>query len=649
MAYSIRLGAGLLLIAGLALAACSGPNRSREAQAPQPATNTATATVTATSQPAGTAAPIRTAQPGETTAGKPDYPGIWSIWGSGVSKAGRPWYKGHVIAVGWEEIETADNRFNWTKLDKKIDATASQDLYIMVLVYTGNQNPEWLYATGVPRVETNYKNGSSYAYYVNDNNGDGDGDDRGEFRYYFKRMIAAVAQHLNELNTDKTRASYGKIIGIQGPVGASGDPHPYTVAAQNGAGAGEGWFGAGTPYEIKPAVWDAYQREMFSYYYDQYKNFQPRLHVLLNTGDTREMHDWALANLPGIWIKYGRLGDRYQNNKEWNDPNASSGAWLWETTREFRDGSANRSRSEMDLTNQGWFTEAPAWNMYWTNLWDLHTGMDMHNITNADLENPAYVETFTFFSKYAGYKDPRDSTGVWIALRDGLDVDDTQRFPEQTYGPVEGGKNRQRYLNILDAFKPYGAQQNDLDALNKTSWNALNDVGYRVYPGNYQLWLYQKTPNETSQGLWRVGPADQPYGRFARRFDQASGKKTMYFDIDDRFFFNKPLNGAYPISIRVVYLDQGTGTWALRYDAIDDAQKTAFTVTKTNSGRWKEQTITLSDGYFGNRAPNSSDLVLDSVDSEDDTFHMIELTRATGYRIGVWGDGEARPSATPTP
>jgi hypothetical protein len=78
----------------------------------------------------------------------------------------------------------------------------------------------------------------------------------------------------------------------------------------------------------------------------------------------------------------------------------------------------------------------------------------------------------------------------------------------------------------------------------------------------------------------------------------------------------------------------------LKYDAQDDSQKTAFTVTKTNTGRWLEKVATISDGYFGNRMPNKSDLMLMNLDAEDDTFHMIELTRATGYRTGYFGDAE---------
>ena len=585
-------------------------------------------------------------QAGQLPTSKPDFPGIWGIWGSGVSVEGKPWLKGHVVTVGWDEIELANGQFDWTKLDRKIAKVASQGLYVMTLVYAGDHSPEWIYSTGVPRVQSDIKGGTSYPYYLNDNNGDGDGDDLGEFRFYFKRMIARAAQHVDQLNNDASLPSHHRIVGVQGPVGASGDPQPYERETDDVAGS-NGWFGEGTPYEISRGEWEAYQQEMFLYYYNQYETTNPRIHTLLNIADDKAMYEWGLANLPGVWVKYGRVGDRYQRNRESDNSSASSGSWIWESVREFRNGVAHRSRAEMDLTHLGWFTAAPVWNMYWTNLWDLHTGLDMHNIVKEDLENPAHTETFTFFTRYAGYKDPRDSIGVWVALRDGLDASDTGRFPEHIYGLQLGGKNKERYLKIAEAFGPYGVRQEDPDALNKTSYDALNDVGWRIYSGNYQMWLYQLDPDTTSQGLWRVGPKDQPYGRFARRFDGASDKSTMYFGIDDRFFFERPLDGAYPVTIRVVYLDEGTGQWALQYDARGDIRKTAIVVTKTNSRRWKEQTITVHDGYFGNRGPNKADMMLVSLDGEDDAFHMIEVTRETGFRTAYFGDDGAATSATP--
>jgi hypothetical protein len=557
---------------------------------------------------------------------KPDFAGVWSIWTNNVSAEGRPWLRGQVVTISWDDLEPSDGQYQWDRLEGKVERAASQGLYVMVLVYGGKHTPEWVYQAGVPRVQPDAGGRVSFPYYLNDVNGDGDGDDPGEFRYFFKRMIDAVAGRLDELNADPSRASYGRILAVQGPVGASGDPHPYERASGDRA-ASNGWYGEGTSYEISHEQWDAYQRELFRYYYERYRASRTGIHLLLNIADEPQMYEWGLANLRGIWIKYGRVGDRYQRNREYGDPKASSGSWIWEPLREQVGGVVTRSRAEMDLTDMGWFTAAPLWNMYWTQLWGLHTGLDIHNVLEEDLVNPAFAESFAFFTAYAGYEDPRHSQGAWVALRDGLDAADAERFPEEVYGLVRGGRNARRFHAIVRAFAPFGARQDDPGATIKTSFDALNDVGWRIYPGNYEMWLSQIDPAGSSQGLWRVGPKDQPYGRFARRFDGAAGKTEMRFDIDDRFFDGRPLDGAYPLTIRVIYFDEGRGRWALHYDAQADPDKTAAVVVKSDTGRWKAETVVLADGYFGNRGLGDADLRLVSLDDEDDTFHMIEVTR----------------------
>jgi hypothetical protein len=528
-----------------------------------------------------------------------------------MSKEGKPWYKGQVVTFHWSDIEPSNNRFEWQTMDSQITSTASQGLYVMVLVYTGIHAPSWLYSSGVPEVKTDWQRGSSFPDYLNP-----------QYQAFFKRMVSTVAQHLQTTYPPNIRS---KIIGVQGAVGSSGDATPYRGNVLSGGTA-----------DLPAGDWQAFEKEMFQFIYDAYKASNPPIHVLVNAGSDSALTNWTVTTLPGIWLKTDRIGDRYQNDGETLPGNP--GSFLPPLLRQFQNGLAIRSRSEMDLTDRGWFTEAPMWNIYWTQVWGLHNGQDMHNQLAGDLAKPEYYDAYAFYSKYAGYKDPRDSIGVWVALHDGLDASDTTRFPESQYGPANRN-NTDRYLAISQAYAQWGAQQDDPKGSGKTSWKALNDVGWAIYTGNFQMWLTQIDPNGTSQGLWRQGPKDQYYGRFARRFDHASGKDAMYFDIDDRFF-SQPLNGQYPVTVRVVYLDVGTGRWALKYDAQDDSQKTAFTVTKTNTGRWLEKVATISDGYFGNRMPNKSDLMLMNLDAEDDTFHMIELTRATGYRTGYFGDAE---------
>jgi hypothetical protein len=292
----------------------------------------------------------------------------------------------------------------------------------------------------------------------------------------------------------------------------------------------------------------------------------------------------------------------------------------------------------MDEMFKGWFQEAPVWNMYWLNLWGLHFGLDIFQHGTDAFRDRRHDPGFIFYSRYGGRKDPATSPGAWCALRDGLDAADTERFPVAQFGSGKlqpRAKDQKpgiaRTLKIAEAFAPYGARQGDPEkamtlVMRNRDAKAMNDVGWNIWAGNYQRYLTQFDPNGTSQGYWRVGSKEEPYGRFARGFDVASNKNAMYFDLDDRFY-GKPLAGAEPVKLRVVYFDQGRGAWALKYDAVGQADKSAAEVKNENSGRWKEIVVEVQDANFGNRCPNRCDLMLVNTGRENTLFHMVEVLR----------------------
>ena len=534
-----------------------------------------------------------------TEAGRPDWAGVWGIWGGHrYSTKQYPWLKGSVVSASWSKIEPVNNRFNFSILDKQITTAINNGQYVIYMVYIDTP-PAWVYNSGVPKVHTNRN--KTYPYYVDPN-----------FKQLVKRMWTRVAQHVSTYPMSVRK----KIIGVQVPLGKSGDSGPYSGIPTT------------TKYQISPNEWDEHQKEMIRAWRDIYAETSLDVLPLFNLKD--DPVDWIVnQNFPHM-LKGRNIAQMYQMNAEMQSDH------LRPKLFSKSGGKYIRGRGELDgavKLQAGWFTEAPVWNVYWQGLWVLHSGLDIFNQRMRILDTPAqHWEAFTFVSEHAGYKDPATSRYAWVALRDGLDITDTKRFPEAQYGTYKKPKNSpERYTKIIAAMKPFGARQGDPShqaaGPMKMAANmaALNDVGYNIWPDNYGVFLTQIDANATSQGYWRVGPKNQPYGRFARGFNNSKNKNRLRFNVDDRMFGRKPLAGKERVQVRVVYFDEGTGTWALNYDSTGENNKQAYRVTKTNSGKWKEKIVTLKDANFGNRGPQNSDLSLVNTDALDDIFHMVEV------------------------
>jgi hypothetical protein len=384
---------------------------------------------------------------------------------------------------------------------------------MQLMVWVGPHSPEWIYSAGVPLVRTSetlnprgQTHFTRFPFYLDEN-----------YKLYYHRMIREVAKHVDLLPAGVRR----KIIVIQTAEGSTGDEGGYK----------------GRPldkrYELPEDRWNAFKFETWKLFDSLYRNQQPPIHILANSGNRGEYDEWLRQNMPNWWRKAGNPGHGYQLNNE-----KDMMTFFDPLINHPESGTLVRARSEMDETFKGWFQDAPVWNAYWLNLWALHFGLDIF-VNGADaVTNPAYREGFEFFRDYAGEKDAATSPGAWCALRDGLDAGDRARFPDDKFGtgqfrsgdPAEG---LQRSLNIAKAFERFGALQGDPEkamalVMQNRSAKRMNDVGWNIEAGDYRRYMEQYDPNGTSQGYWRVGSKDQPYGRFARGFDTASGRNAMY-------------------------------------------------------------------------------------------------------------------------
>jgi hypothetical protein len=532
--------------------------------------------------------------------------GIWQDYGAPVSAKTYHVFHGRLVNVNWSDIETSPNNWNWTIFDSDVNQHIADNMPVIILVYTGPNAPNWLYSNGVPQVNATDSSGNVIAYspYYLDSN----------YNNYFKRMITNVSLHIQSY-TSSTR---NLIIGIQGCYGSTGDPIAYKGAVP-------------PQYQISLAQFDSLFKVYSLYYYNQYQALTPPITLLSNpsTADSTETY-WLMHNCPGGWLKCGTFAKGSQINMELDKQ-----SWLYNILNQPQNGRFVMSRSEIlgQQLSAGWWLQDDYKEMFGIMCYCIYWGLDWPDETSTFIANHHYDSAFLFFNKYAGQKIPGLATNAMCALKDALDASDSIRFPSGIYGAVSQ-TNTSRYINIYNAYSSYGAKLEDTAAavnfdLGCLSAAGTNDVGWHLLPGNYERYLHQINANATSAGYWNVDDKDSTviFGRYARGFDIANNKNALYFDVDDNFLRNAPLNGAYPVTIQVTYFDSGYGSWKLCYDAVGDRNKASGKVTCANTGKWKKSKIVLSQANFGNRSVNHSDFYIRNAGTENVIFSTVELSR----------------------
>ena len=530
-----------------------------------------------------------------------------------------PFIKGAADRVKWADIETSPEVYDWSKMDSQIRKAVKGKYYYYFVLWTGPHSPEWIYEQGVPKVAVKGGKGKEYFPYYLDPN----------YINYFHRFIGKLADHIALL----PEADRKVIAFIQPAFGSTGDRQLYK----------------GTPidqkYKISAQQYLKFCSEATKRFYEAFD--KPELkHIRFLFNVDNESNPEVLKGTKGA--KAGEL--LYANWLRQNYPielrkQQFTIAIGYQANGEIKQDTELRPsfyglngkkpefvRGEFSKFGQGGiFQENPVWNYYWTAISTVDRGLDLWEVDYNSVKTGQYDEGFTFASRYSYYKQPQTSPYAFIALRDVLDSADSIRFPEEKYGKAIQS-NVERVNKIESEFNKYGAKVGDLHAATSLSGSnylfdarAMNDVGFELIARNYNRFITQIDANETSVGLWRVGPTNQPYGRYARGFENSSGRNRMYFDLDDNFLLT---DDKEKITLKIIYLDNGIGKFSVRYDSSSDSDKIAINIIKANSGRWVSKTITIADGAFANKGPRNSDFSLVNEDNEDDVFHMIEIMKS---------------------
>lgn len=548
-----------------------------------------------------------------------DYAGIpegacgvytWGGWRGNESNMREllPNVRGLPIVMKWRQLEPEDGVYLFDEdLGNLLRNASEGDFYTFLMVWVGPACPEWLYEKGVPEVFTDRTvnalgqptDDNLYPYYFD-----------AIYKEHFFRLIGKLGDYVNAL-PDELRK---RITYIQSAEGSTGDGQPYKGKALD------------KQYDIGREDWGRFRIETWKVLKRHFQDGAKRPIPLLVNNDANKGAEieWLLKNQRVIATKQGMFSHGYHIS----DGKRRLDEWLEVCATAAALGKGTFTRGEMDaeLNVMGWSSRNVPQALYWSALYALHCGLDHWNVPykacKVDENQPAFI----FFNKYAGKRDAATANSAFCALRQGLDAADTDAFPEEEFGKAKK-QNIERYLKIAGSFASYGAYQGDPPKacgggmLNRKR-DDYNDAGWGILAGNYERFLSQIEPDETSVGWWHKGPPDHIYSRFARGFERRSGKTVMSFRLDPNFFAN--LKAAHDVRVRIVYLDEGNGSWALKYH-VGKGERLAATVQCKNTGLWTEKELLLRDAVFNKRLPKGADLMLEHIKGDDMVFHLVEI------------------------
>jgi len=523
--------------------------------------------------------------------------------------------KGIADRISWSDTEPNDSVYNWSVLDNQLALAVSKGYYYYFVSWSGPDCPVWIYSKGVRKVYTDYTASPVYPYYL----------DPVYIRYYH-RYIDKLAEHIASLPE-----ALRKVISfIQPGFGSTGDQQLYKGNLLNPTldGISEQQYfdffsGCATKFYQafnKPELADI--KFLFNIEDDNSSSTSGTL-----TGQ-QLYANWLRANYT-IQLRKQQftVSIGYQLNGELSQDTVQRPSFYGLTGKapDFVRGEFSKYASG------GIFQENPVWNYYWTALSTVDRGLDMWEMDYTTVSTGLYNEGFEFANKYSFYKRAQTSPYAFIALRDVLDAADKTRFTNALYGSKIDST---RFRKIQQKFAVYGAKIGDMsgattlnNAVYALNAKAMNDVGTSLIARNYSRFITQMDANTTSVGWWRVGPTNQPYGRYARGFENATNKNRMYFDLDDSFFSNSTFGKS--VDIKIIYLDEGVGKFSFRYDSETNHDSIAQIIVKSDTKKWVQTIIHIDNGSFSNQGYKYSDFSLVNEDSENDLFHMIELTKSS--------------------
>jgi len=533
----------------------------------------------------------------------------WAGWNtSEVTPQSHPLIKGVPLILKWNQLEPTPGKFKFDEeIRNKLELAGKYNFYTFLMVWVAPNAPHWLYENGIPEVEMTKTidplgkpRNVTFQYYLDE-----------DYIRYYHRMHTELGKYLQSLPENLRK----RVLYVQSAEGSTGDGQPYKGDPLD------------SKYNITEDQWNEFRIEAWSVMKKALSNAKGELitPILVNyDANTEKEYNWLINNMPVIGLKNGMFSHGYHIS----DTKTRLESWRSFHQKAAEKGIEMFSRGEQDgeWKVYGWSTKNTQQAFYWSGIFATYCGLDMWNVPADAATGNDHKDGINFFNKYAAQHNPIKANAAFCALRKGLDAADSITYPAHVYGKYDR-KNIDRYLKIAEAYGKFGAYQGDPEKatgggmVNRKRMD-YNDVGWGISDGNYYRFIDQIDAEATSDGWWHVGPQESIYGRFARSIKIKDGKGGMYFDVNDDF-----AKTCKNVEIRIVWLDKGAGEWSVQYNSKKKSDKTLLTIKNSNTGKWMEKTVPVTDAVFANKGERKSDISITTNSNETSVFHLLEVTK----------------------
>lgn len=529
--------------------------------------------------------------------------------------------------VFWKDVQSLDSaHYDWSAIQTVLQTAYNNNQIVNISVGVGPDAPAWIYVNGVPGVitdDTQHPGWTQYPYYLDS-----------VYKRHFFKLIDSLGVFLRTLPANL----FSHIAYVQVKTGCTGDEVPYKGNPVD------------TSYNISNADWRTFRLDAFEKYRLTFNtgNTATQIGLLFNNIDPIDQPSewqWVLTN---ITHGFGTKGGAYGRGHHLSDELTYKTTWTPYLVNP--QGLQLFSAAEQDQT---WMAPLYQINVplgfYWGAISGLNTGLSVWLVTQSALNEaqikPELHSIFRMFNKYAGQIYPATANAAYTIFHEGLNSANTIKFPIATFGNASQS-NQARYTAICNAYASKGAKMDDVYAATKgqvyqrANQTGYNDAGWDIEEGNYERWITQINPDSTSIGLFRVrgviNTTSSVYDRFARSFENSSGKNAMYFKFHQNLF---SLSDPDSLIFKITWLDKfQNSTWAFKYYNTTGLQ-TALSVTGIGDNQWKTISVVLHNPLINQSGISGSDFMLVNTDGIDDIFHGIEVDITRGGILTAINNG----------